>query len=134
MRLVTGKTWPKGGGGLTGPWPGRPERRPHDLCLLLTLHFEPRLALVQMNRPVARNALSQALMRELIALARELAERTLAMPVAAVCMSKQTVNAVATARHHLVCHMGHDQIALASASADSWAARAAALPSRDRAP
>ena len=64
---------------------------------LLTLHFEPRLALVQMNRPVARNALSQALMRELIALARDLVERTLAMPAAAVCMSKETVNAAATA-------------------------------------
>ena len=95
-------------------------------CALLTLHSEPRLALVQMNRPVARNALSPALMRELIALARDLAERTLAMPAAAVCMSKETVNAAATARPHLAGHMRHDQIALASASADSRAARAAA--------
>ena len=57
---------------------------------LLTLRFEPRLALVQLNRPGARNALSQARTRELIA--------------------------------------------LASTSADSRAARAAALSPRDRAP
>ena len=43
---------------------------------LLTLHIEDRLALVRLNRPSARNALSRALMLELTACARELAERT----------------------------------------------------------
>ena len=33
---------------------------------LLTLDIEHRLAVVRLNRPEARNALSQALMRELI--------------------------------------------------------------------
>ena len=43
---------------------------------LLTLEIDHRLALVRLNRPAARNALSQALMRELIRCAQELAERT----------------------------------------------------------
>jgi enoyl-CoA hydratase/carnithine racemase len=44
-----------------------------------------------------------------LAKAREVAGRTLAMPEAAVRMSKETVNAVATALHHLGGHMAHDQ-------------------------
>lgn len=43
---------------------------------LLTLDIEHRLAVVRLNRPEARNALSQALMRELIRCAHELAERS----------------------------------------------------------
>lgn len=62
-----------------------------------------------------------------LARAHAVAGQALAMPAAAVRMSKETVNAVAHALHHLAGHMGHDQIALASASADSRAARAAAL-------
>jgi enoyl-CoA hydratase len=42
----------------------------------LTLAIDGRLAVVTLNRPSARNALSRALMRELTACARELAERT----------------------------------------------------------
>lgn len=42
----------------------------------LTCSFESRLAIVQLNRPAARNALSRALMRELTRTARELSERS----------------------------------------------------------
>lgn len=62
--------------------------------------------------------------------AREVAAQTLAMPAAAVRMSKETANAVSTALHHVAGHMGHDQIALAAASDESRAARAAALKPR----
>lgn len=62
--------------------------------------------------------------------AREVAQQTLALPATAVRMSKETVNAVATALHHASSHMGHDQIALAAASAESRAAREAALKPR----
>jgi enoyl-CoA hydratase/carnithine racemase len=62
--------------------------------------------------------------------AREVAAQTLAMPAAAVRMSKETANAVSTALHHAAGHMGHDQIALAAASDESRAARAAALKPR----
>lgn len=65
-----------------------------------------------------------------LAQAREVATRTLAMPAAAVRMSKESVNAVATALHHAAGYMAHDQIALAAASAESRAARDAALKSR----
>ena len=65
-----------------------------------------------------------------LARAREIAQRTLAMPAAAVRMSKETVNAVANALHHLGSHMGHDQIALAATSAEARAARIAALKTR----
>ena len=65
-----------------------------------------------------------------LARAREIAQRTLTMPAAAVRMSKETVNAVANALHHLGSHMGHDQIALAATSAEARAARAAALKTR----
>ena len=60
----------------------------------------------------------------------EVAAHTLSMPAAAVRMSKQTANAVATALHHAAGHMAHDQLALAAASEESRAARAAALKPR----
>jgi enoyl-CoA hydratase/carnithine racemase len=63
--------------------------------------------------------------------ARDLAARTLAMPAAAVRMSKETANACATALNHASGHMAHDQIALAAASDEARAARAAALKPRD---
>ena len=62
--------------------------------------------------------------------AGEVAAHTLSMPAAAVRMSKQTANAVATALHHAAGHMAHDQLALAAASEESRAARAAALKPR----
>ena len=65
-----------------------------------------------------------------LARAQAVADEVLAMPAAAVRMSKETANAVATALHHLGGHMAHDQIALAAGSAESRAARAAALPRR----
>ena len=58
--------------------------------------------------------------------ARAVAAQTLAMPAAAVRMSKESANAVATALNHATGYMAHDQIALASASPESRAARAAA--------
>jgi hypothetical protein len=42
-------------------------------------------------------------------------------------MSKESVNAVATALNHVAGYMAHDQIALAAASPESRAARGAAL-------
>lgn len=62
-----------------------------------------------------------------LAEARALAKRTLAMPAAAMRMSKEAVNAVATALNHVGGYMAHDQIALAAASDESRTARAAAL-------
>ncbi len=62
-----------------------------------------------------------------LAKAREVAAQTLAMPAAALRMSKESANAVATALNHATGYMAHDQIALASASPESRAARAAAL-------
>lgn len=62
--------------------------------------------------------------------AREVAAQTLALPPTAVRMSKETVNAVATVLYHASSHMGHDQIALAAASAESRVAREAALKPR----
>lgn len=62
-----------------------------------------------------------------LTVAESVAAQALAMPAAAVRMSKETINAVATALHHLGGHMGHDQIVLAASSADARAARAAAL-------
>ncbi len=64
---------------------------------------------------------------EALAVAVRLAERTLAQPAAAVRMSKEAVNAVATALNHVAGYMAHDQIALAAASEESRAAREAAL-------
>ena len=57
--------------------------------------------------------------------AREVAAATLAMPAAAVRMSKESVNAVANALHHASGYMAHDQIALAASSAESRLARPA---------
>ena len=65
-----------------------------------------------------------------LAKATELAHQVLAMPAAAVRMSKATVNAVATAGHLAAGHMALDQLMLAGASEESIAARAAALKRR----
>lgn len=62
-----------------------------------------------------------------LAKARAVAAQTLAMPAAAVRMSKESANAVATALNHAAGYMAHDQIALAAGSPESRAARAAAL-------
>lgn len=85
------------------------------------------------ERVPAADALAMGLVDEVaapggaLAAAEALAARTLALPAVAVRMSKETVNAVATALYHLGGHMAHDQIALAIGSAESRAARAAAL-------
>jgi enoyl-CoA hydratase/carnithine racemase len=60
-----------------------------------------------------------------LARALEVAGQTLAMPAAAVRMSKETANAVATALNHAAGHMAHDQIVAAAASPEARAARAA---------
>ncbi len=65
-----------------------------------------------------------------LAKAVDLAHQVLAMPAAAVRMSKATVNAVATAGHLAAGHMALDQMMLAGTSAESRAARAAALQRR----
>ena len=62
--------------------------------------------------------------------AHAVAAQTLAMPAVAVRMSKESANAAATALNHASAYMAHDQIALASASPESRAARAAALKPR----
>ena len=62
-----------------------------------------------------------------MALARSIAAQTLDKPAMAVRMSKESVNACATALNHLAGYMGHDQVALAAASPESRVARAAAL-------
>jgi len=67
-----------------------------------------------------------------LAKAGEVAAQTLAMPAAAVRMSKESVNAVATALNHATGYMAHDQIALAAASVESRVAREAALKPRGR--
>lgn len=59
--------------------------------------------------------------------AKQLAAQVLDKPAVAVRMSKESVNAVANALHHVSGYMAHDQIALAAASAESKAARARAL-------
>ena len=63
--------------------------------------------------------------------AREVAAQTLAKPAASVRMSKESVNAVATALNHAAGYMAHDQIALAASSPESRAARSAALKPRN---
>ena len=65
-----------------------------------------------------------------LAKAREVAERTLSMPAAAVRMSKESANAVALALNHAAGYMAHDQIALAAASPESRAARSNALKAK----
>ena len=62
-----------------------------------------------------------------LAAAQALAQQALAMPSAVVRMSKESVNAAATALNHASGFMAHDQLALAAASDESSAARAAAL-------
>ncbi len=62
-----------------------------------------------------------------LAKARDIAALTLAKPAASVRMSKESVNAAATILNHATSYMAHDQIALAAGSAESRAARAAAL-------
>ena len=62
-----------------------------------------------------------------LAQARRVAAQTLAMPAASVRMSKESVNAGATALNHASGYMAHDQIALAAGSDESRAAREAAL-------
>lgn len=62
-----------------------------------------------------------------LAKADHIAQQVLAMPAAAVRMSKASVNAVATAGHLAAGHMALDQLMLAGASDESKAARAGAL-------
>ena len=64
----------------------------------------------------------QALIR-----AQALAAQTLAQHAATVRMSKELVNAAATTLNHATSYMAHDQIALASSSPESRAARGQAL-------
>ena len=59
--------------------------------------------------------------------AQALAAQTLAQPAATVRMSKESVNAAATALNHATSYMAHDQIALAASSPESRAARGQAL-------
>ena len=88
------------------------------------------------ERVAAADALAMGLLDytapagQALAKARGVAAQTLAMPAAAVRMSKESVNAVATALNHASGYMAHDQIALAAASAESRAAREAALKPR----
>ena len=88
------------------------------------------------ERVAARDALAMGLVDELAApgqalpAARVLADKTLAMPAAAVRMSKESINAVATVLHHAGGHMAHDQLMLAAESPESRAARDAALKRR----
>jgi enoyl-CoA hydratase len=69
-----------------------------------------------------------------LATARQVASAVLAMPSHSVRMSKETVNAFANLGAQAVGFMAHDQFALAAASAESTAARAAALDKDKRAP
>ena len=62
-----------------------------------------------------------------LAKAREVAAQTLAKPPTVVRMSKESVNAIATALNHATGYMAHDQIALAAASEESRTARAEAI-------
>lgn len=55
--------------------------------------------------------------------AHAIATQVLAMPQAAVRMSKETINASAYALAHLASHAGHDQFNLASGSAEAMEAR-----------
>ena len=65
--------------------------------------------------------------QQALAGAQAMARQSLAMPAAAVRMSKESINACANALNHLGAHMAQDQIALAAASPESRAARAAVL-------
>jgi enoyl-CoA hydratase/carnithine racemase len=59
------------------------------------------------------------------AAARALAKQVLALPRNSVRMTKESVNAYASIGAHAASHMAHDQVQLASASAEAKAARAA---------
>lgn len=65
-----------------------------------------------------------------LAKAQALAAQVLALPQIAVRMSKESINAQATALNHLGGHMAHDQIQLAAGSAASRVAREGALKKR----
>jgi enoyl-CoA hydratase/carnithine racemase len=67
-----------------------------------------------------------------LVIARQVADAVLAMPSHAVRMSKETANAFANLGAQAVGYMAHDQFALAAASAESVAARAAALHKASR--
>lgn len=88
------------------------------------------------ERIAARDALEMGLVDELapkggaLAAAHALADRVLAMPSASVRMSKETIDACATALHHAAGHMAHDQLMLAAMAPESQAARAVALKRR----
>jgi len=62
-----------------------------------------------------------------LARAQALAAQTLAQPAATMRMSKESVNAAATALNHATSYMAHDQIALAASSPESRAARDQAM-------
>ncbi|MCX7961871.1 MAG: enoyl-CoA hydratase/isomerase family protein [Burkholderiales bacterium] len=76
-----------------------------------------------------------------LAAARRIARRALAMPQAAVQMTKESIHAYGALGAHAASHMAHDQLALAAASAEARAAREAfllkkrkaATPARSRA-
>jgi enoyl-CoA hydratase len=59
--------------------------------------------------------------------AQTLAAQTLAQLAATLRMSKESVNAAATALNHATSYMAHDQIAPAASSPESRAARGQAL-------
>lgn len=65
-----------------------------------------------------------------LARATELANQALAMPSVAVRMSKESVNAAATALNHAAGYMAHDQRVLLAGSKEAKAARAKALPKK----
>ena len=67
---------------------------------------------------------------EALAMATEVAEAVLTMPMHAVRMSKESINAAANALNHVTSYMAHDQFQLALASAESRDAREAALKRR----
>ena len=60
-----------------------------------------------------------------LAEARALAKKVLALPRNSVRMTKESVNAYASIGAHAASHMAHDQVQLASGSAEARAARAA---------
>jgi enoyl-CoA hydratase len=85
------------------------------LCERFTAADALRIGLVDYTVPKGR-ALARAL---------EVAAQTLAMPAAAVRMSKESANAAATALNHATGYMAHDQMIAAASSAEARAARAA---------
>ena len=65
-----------------------------------------------------------------LAKARQIAAEVLAKPAAAVRMSKESINAVATALDHIAGYAAHDQLALSAASDEAREARQAALSNK----